>query len=48
VRGCLAVDRSAPRYDLPDPQAIFDLEYFQERPAAFYQLAKEMWPDKYV
>lgn len=33
------------KYDLPDPQAIFDIGYFQERPAAFYMLAKEMWAE---
>merc|ERR1712159_565203 len=33
------------KYDLPDPQAIFSLDYFQERPGAFYQLAKEMWAE---
>lgn len=35
------------KYDLPNPQAIFDIEYFQERPAAFYQLCKELWPGTY-
>ena len=34
------------KYDLPRPQAVFDIAYFAERPDAFYQLAAEMWPDR--
>merc|ERR1712086_185437 len=33
------------KYDLPDPQAIFSIDYFKEQPRAFYQLAKEMWAE---
>jgi len=29
------------KYDLPDPQSIFTLEYFKEKPEAFYDLARE-------
>eukprot|EP00658_Telonema_sp_P-2_P002906 TRINITY_DN11070_c0_g1_i2.p1 TRINITY_DN11070_c0_g1~~TRINITY_DN11070_c0_g1_i2.p1 ORF type:complete len:405 (-),score=92.21 TRINITY_DN11070_c0_g1_i2:101-1315(-) len=36
------------KYDLPNPQAIFDIEYFKEHPSAFYLLAKEMWPGQYA
>jgi len=32
------------RYDLPQPEAVFDLEFFRESPGAFYDLAKELWP----
>lgn len=32
------------KYNLPQPEAIFDLDFFQESPNAFYQLAKELWP----
>ena len=35
------------KYDLPRPQAIFELEYFKRRPAAFYELARELWPGAY-
>ncbi|EOD35168.1 hypothetical protein EMIHUDRAFT_110864 [Emiliania huxleyi CCMP1516] len=35
------------KYDLPSPQAIFELSYFRERPDAFYLLAREMWPDNF-
>mmetsp|Transcript_14658 Transcript_14658/g.24973 ORF Transcript_14658/g.24973 Transcript_14658/m.24973 type:complete len:194 (+) Transcript_14658:55-636(+) len=29
------------KYDLPRPQAIFDIAYFREKPGAFYHLARE-------
>ena len=29
------------KYNLPDPQAIFDIDYFNEKPEAFYKLANE-------
>mmetsp|Transcript_52287 Transcript_52287/g.144823 ORF Transcript_52287/g.144823 Transcript_52287/m.144823 type:complete len:334 (-) Transcript_52287:73-1074(-) len=32
------------KYNLPDPQAIFDIQYFRRKPSAFYALAAEMWP----
>ena len=32
------------RYDLPEPEAIFDRCYFAQRPDAFYSLAKDIWP----
>jgi len=35
------------KYDLPSPEAIFELGYFQKKPAAFYRLAKEMWPSNF-
>lgn len=35
------------KYDLPHPQAIFELAYFRERPEAFYALARELWPGSY-
>ena len=35
------------KYDLPHPQAIFELAYFRERPEAFYALAKLLWPGAY-
>ena len=35
------------RFDLPDPQSIFALDYFQETPAAFYTLAKELFPGSF-
>lgn len=32
------------KYNLPNPQAIFDIDYFQDHPQAFCRLAKEIWP----
>jgi len=32
------------KYNLPQPEAVFSLDYFRQRPNAFYELAKEMWP----
>lgn len=29
------------KYDLPNPQAIFEINFFNEKPGAFYQLADE-------
>ncbi|KAJ8605080.1 hypothetical protein CTAYLR_000350 [Chrysophaeum taylorii] len=36
------------KYDLPRPQAIFEISYFRERPQAFYELARELWPGAYA
>ncbi|KAI8070718.1 DHS-like NAD/FAD-binding domain-containing protein [Gongronella butleri] len=35
------------RFDLPYAEAIFDIDYFEERPEPFYALAKELFPGKY-
>ncbi|CAJ1355402.1 unnamed protein product [Effrenium voratum] len=35
------------RFDLPEAEAIFDLSFFQERPDAFYELCREMWPGNF-
>ena len=32
------------KYNLPHPQAIFDIEFFRENPEPFFQLAKSMLP----
>mmetsp|Transcript_65667 Transcript_65667/g.137275 ORF Transcript_65667/g.137275 Transcript_65667/m.137275 type:complete len:371 (-) Transcript_65667:570-1682(-) len=32
------------KYNLPSPEAIFEVDYFLRNPSAFYELAKEMWP----
>lgn len=36
------------KYDLPKPEAIFSIDYFQEKPEAFCTLAKEMWPGNFA
>ena len=35
------------KYDLPDPTAVFNIEFFKNNPAPFYQLAKELFPGQY-
>jgi NAD-dependent deacetylase sirtuin 2 len=35
------------KYNLPYPEAIFDLHYFLRRPGAFYELSRELFPGKY-
>mmetsp|Transcript_24070 Transcript_24070/g.28296 ORF Transcript_24070/g.28296 Transcript_24070/m.28296 type:complete len:435 (+) Transcript_24070:107-1411(+) len=35
------------KYNLPSPQAIFDISYFHENPQPFCMLAKEMWPGNF-
>lgn len=35
------------KYDLPYPEAIFDMDYFIDEPEAFYTLAKELCPGKF-
>jgi len=32
------------RYNLPYPEAVFDVNYFREYPQAFMALSKEIWP----
>lgn len=35
------------KYDLPVPEAIFEMNFFRSKPDAFYELAKDMWPGNY-
>jgi len=35
------------RFDLPEAECMFDLEYFQEHPEPFYELCKDLWPGRY-
>lgn len=34
------------RFNLPSPEAIFDIGYFHRNPAPFFELAKELMPQK--
>mmetsp|Transcript_121071 Transcript_121071/g.270652 ORF Transcript_121071/g.270652 Transcript_121071/m.270652 type:complete len:564 (+) Transcript_121071:68-1759(+) len=36
------------KYNLPTPEAIFTLDHFRHNPGAFYELAREMWPDNFI
>ncbi|KAK9761169.1 Sir2 histone deacetylase Hst2 [Basidiobolus ranarum] len=35
------------KFDLPYPEAIFDIHYFQKKPEPFYLLAKELYPGNF-
>ncbi|KAI8374195.1 DHS-like NAD/FAD-binding domain-containing protein [Radiomyces spectabilis] len=35
------------KFNLPYAEAIFDIDYFMEKPEPFYALAKELYPGKY-
>lgn len=34
-------------FDLPYPEAVFELEYFKKHPEPFFALAKELYPKSY-
>ncbi|KAI8579678.1 hypothetical protein K450DRAFT_240988 [Umbelopsis ramanniana AG] len=36
------------KFNLPYAEAIFDIDYFMEKPEPFYALAKELFPGKYL
>ncbi|CAG8626648.1 4323_t:CDS:2 [Funneliformis mosseae] len=36
------------KYDLPYPEAIFDISFFKENPEPFFALAKELYPGKFL
>lgn len=33
--------------DLPDPQAMFDIQYFSQDPRPFYKFAKDIYPGNF-
>ena len=33
--------------ELPNPQAMFDIQYFTDDPRPFFRFAKEIWPGQY-
>jgi len=35
------------KYDLPRPEAVFDIDFFRENPRPFYDLAKELFPGRF-
>ncbi|CDZ96224.1 sirtuin 2 (silent mating type information regulation homolog) 2 (cerevisiae) [Phaffia rhodozyma] len=36
------------KYKLPEPESIFELNFFRSNPAPFYELAKELYPGKFL
>ena len=35
------------KYDLPEPTAVFNIDFFRQNPAPFYLLAKELFPGQF-
>lgn len=35
------------KYDLPFPEAVFDLRFFRRNPRPFYALCRELWPGQH-
>lgn len=35
------------KYDLPDPQAIFEIDFFRSNPQPFFTLARELYPGSF-
>lgn len=35
------------KYDLPCPEAMFEIGYFTKNPTPFYDLVRELWPGRY-
>jgi NAD-dependent SIR2 family protein deacetylase len=35
------------KYNLPVPEAVFDIGFFQQKPDAFYLLCRELWPGSF-
>eukprot|EP00397_Hematodinium_sp_SG-2012_P006100 GEMP01006128.1.p1 GENE.GEMP01006128.1~~GEMP01006128.1.p1 ORF type:complete len:648 (+),score=147.40 GEMP01006128.1:213-2156(+) len=33
------------KYNLPEPESLFTLEYFRSNPAPFYDFCQQLWPD---
>ncbi|TIB97307.1 RNA-binding domain-containing protein [Wallemia mellicola] len=36
------------QYNLPYPEAVFDIDFFREQPKPFYALAKELYPGSFL
>ncbi|GAB6020137.1 NAD-dependent protein deacetylase sirtuin-3, mitochondrial [Chamberlinius hualienensis] len=39
---------SLQKYDLPYPEAIFDIDFFHQNPQPFYTLAKQLYPGNFL
>lgn len=35
------------KYELPEPQAIFEINFFRQNPKPFFTLAKELFPGSF-
>lgn len=46
--GLYANLQSEGKYDLDDPQQMFDISYFREHPEVFYSFARQIYPSNFV
>ena len=35
-------------FNMPEPECMFDLEYFTQNPRIFYSFAHELWPGNHT
>ncbi|GMK54684.1 hypothetical protein CspeluHIS016_0112700 [Cutaneotrichosporon spelunceum] len=46
--GLYATLQAEGKYDLDDPQQMFDIAYFRQHPMVFYSFAKQIYPSNFV
>lgn len=46
--GLYATLKEKNEYDLDDPQQMFDIHYFREKPNVFYAFAKDIYPSRFI
>lgn len=46
--GLYATLQAEGKYDLDDPQQMFDISYFREHPEVFYSFAKQIYPSNFT
>ncbi|KAH7335486.1 DHS-like NAD/FAD-binding domain-containing protein [Rhizoctonia solani] len=46
--GIYAQINESNNYELEDPQQMFDIEYFREKPSVFYSFASQIYPSNFI
>ncbi|CAE6538815.1 unnamed protein product [Rhizoctonia solani] len=46
--GIYAQINESNNYELEDPQQMFDIDYFRERPSVFYSFASQIYPSNFI
>ncbi|KAF9647422.1 SIR2-domain-containing protein [Thelephora ganbajun] len=46
--GLYATLKEKNEYDLDDPQQMFDIQYFREKPNVFYAFARDIYPSRFI